>query len=54
MLGLIRMMVSTFVQIYQFGTRFQRGVKCVPLFEKIFQLGPFQKKVINTVNGIGI
>jgi len=44
-------MVPTLVGGCQFGTRRKKSVNCVPTFEKVHQ-GPFQKKIINTVNGM--
>ena len=47
-------MISTFVRMCQFGTQFLKGVNWVSIFEKMSQLGPFQTKIINDVNGINI
>jgi len=43
-------MVSTLVQVCQYGTAFKKNVNCIQIFEKVLQLCPFQ--IINTVNGV--
>jgi len=44
-------MISTLLEVCQFGTRRKKSVNCVSIFEKVHQSGPFQKKIINVVNG---
>jgi len=38
---LIIRMVSTLIEVCQFGTRGKKCVNCVLTFEKVSQLGPF-------------
>jgi len=36
--------------VCQIGTRFKKSVNCIPTFEKVFQLGPYQTELINIVS----
>ena len=34
----------------QIGTLFKKSVNCIPTFEKVLQLGPFQTELTNAVS----
>jgi len=44
-------MIPTLVRVCQFDTRRKKSVNCVPTSSKVPQAGPFQKNIINAVNG---
>ena len=43
-------MVPSLVLGCQIGTLFKKSVNCIPTFEKVLQLGPFQTELTNAVS----
>ena len=48
--GIITRIVPSLGAVYQIGTRFKKSVNCIPTFEKVLQLGPFQTELTNAVS----
>ena len=48
--GIISRIVPSLGLGCQIGTRFKKSVNCIPTFEKVLQLGPFQTELTNVVS----
>jgi len=50
LIGIISRIVPSLGLGCQIGTRFKKSVNCIPTFEKVLQLGPFQTELTNVVS----